>query len=280
MNTTSQMMALREAQKGIRDQMKRIVLQLKNLENKNIPDSQPWISFNRVQTIEELRSPFRSVKETLKNDLSLLQSRLRELEREAWSLNIKSAKNTRTAFEMNARRKLKEFEKTGSIPDGELAGIRAEAESVLRRFINILNSDPSEENIRQTLNNLVSPLMFGTEISTGIGKEAFDAISKASEKVVEKSENSFRKNPTTENLDKFLKSKANAQLLGGDSQELPSGFKPANTTHQVKQGDSLSSISSLYYGNTAFWDMILIANVSVIGNNPNNLRIGTELRIP
>lgn len=178
------------------------------------------------------------------------------------------------------KKKLQEFEKTGSVPEGDLAGLRAESESVLRRYMNILNSDPSEENIRQTLNNLVSPLMLGSDILSGTGKEAFDAISKASEKIVEKNENSFRKNPTTENLDKFLKSKANSQMLGGGTQELPAGFKPASTTHQVKQGDSLSSISRLYYGNAGFWDMILFANVSEIGNNPNNLRIGTELRIP
>lgn len=87
-------------------------------------------------------------------------------------------------------------------------------------------------------------------------------------------------NPTTENLDKFLKSKADAQILGGETQKIPAGFIPARTTHKVKLGDSLYSISRLYYGNTGFWDMIFFANVGEIGNDPDKLQIGLVLQIP
>lgn len=49
--------------------------------------------------------------------------------------------------------------------------------------------------------------------------------------------------------------------------------------HVVASGDTLSKISTLYYGTTARWGDILAANRDVLGEN-NNLVVGRTLRIP
>ena len=49
--------------------------------------------------------------------------------------------------------------------------------------------------------------------------------------------------------------------------------------HTVTQGETLSSISLLYYGDTKHWKSILNANSNLL-SNPNNLRTGMQLVIP
>ena len=49
--------------------------------------------------------------------------------------------------------------------------------------------------------------------------------------------------------------------------------------HTVTQGETLSSISLIYYGDTKHWKDILNANSNLL-SNPNNLRAGMQLVIP
>ena len=49
--------------------------------------------------------------------------------------------------------------------------------------------------------------------------------------------------------------------------------------HEVKAGDSLSSISKQYYGTTTRWKEIAEANKGVL-KDPNKLKVGMKLRIP
>ena len=48
---------------------------------------------------------------------------------------------------------------------------------------------------------------------------------------------------------------------------------------QIKSGDRLTSISLKYYGHKFFWVYIYKYNDAVIVD-PNNIPIGTEIRIP
>lgn len=50
--------------------------------------------------------------------------------------------------------------------------------------------------------------------------------------------------------------------------------------YQVKPGDSLWSIARQYYGNGELWREIHQANRSLIGNDPQKVRVGMKLRIP
>jgi len=51
-------------------------------------------------------------------------------------------------------------------------------------------------------------------------------------------------------------------------------------TYVVGEGDTLATIAEKLYGDPTLWRRIYEANVSVIGPNPDNLRLGTTLRIP
>lgn len=54
------------------------------------------------------------------------------------------------------------------------------------------------------------------------------------------------------------------------------------TTHTVVEGDTLSALALKYYGSAAKekWMAIFNANRGTIGNNPNVIKPGMELRIP
>ena len=54
---------------------------------------------------------------------------------------------------------------------------------------------------------------------------------------------------------------------------------PGARYHTVSGGDTLSKISSQYYGTPGRWAEILVANREVLGED-NNLVIGRQLRIP
>ncbi|MDP8924202.1 MAG: LysM peptidoglycan-binding domain-containing protein [Chloroflexota bacterium] len=51
-------------------------------------------------------------------------------------------------------------------------------------------------------------------------------------------------------------------------------------SYTVAEGDTLATIASRFYGDENEWRRIFEANHEVIGDNPDNLRIGTVLRIP
>jgi nucleoid-associated protein YgaU len=48
----------------------------------------------------------------------------------------------------------------------------------------------------------------------------------------------------------------------------------------VADGDTLATISARFYGDETQWRRIYDANRQAIGDNPDNLRVGTTLRIP
>ncbi len=51
-------------------------------------------------------------------------------------------------------------------------------------------------------------------------------------------------------------------------------------THTVKKGDTLWYIAKLYYGSGAQYTKIYNANKSIIGKNPNIIKVGMVLQIP
>ena len=48
----------------------------------------------------------------------------------------------------------------------------------------------------------------------------------------------------------------------------------------MAEGDTLAVIAQKVYGDSSLWRRIYDANRNTIGDNPDNVRIGTTLRIP
>ena len=59
----------------------------------------------------------------------------------------------------------------------------------------------------------------------------------------------------------------------------PSPSSP-ELTHTVEAGDTLATIAQKYYGDSGLWRRIYEANRAAIGDNPDQVKIGTQLRIP
>ncbi|MGE3913076.1 MAG: LysM peptidoglycan-binding domain-containing protein [Chloroflexota bacterium] len=51
-------------------------------------------------------------------------------------------------------------------------------------------------------------------------------------------------------------------------------------TYTVAEGDTLATIAERFYGDPTLWRRIYDANRSLIGDNPDSVKIGTTLRIP
>jgi nucleoid-associated protein YgaU len=54
----------------------------------------------------------------------------------------------------------------------------------------------------------------------------------------------------------------------------------AERTYTVEAGDTLASIAQKMYGDSTQWRKIYDANRSAIGDTPDAVKIGTQLRIP
>jgi nucleoid-associated protein YgaU len=51
-------------------------------------------------------------------------------------------------------------------------------------------------------------------------------------------------------------------------------------TYTVEAGDTLAKIAQKYYGDETLWRMLYDANRGLIGDNPDNIKVGTQIKIP
>ena len=51
-------------------------------------------------------------------------------------------------------------------------------------------------------------------------------------------------------------------------------------TYTIESGDTLATIAQKFYGDSSQWRKIYDANRAAIGDNPDAVKVGTQLRIP
>jgi nucleoid-associated protein YgaU len=264
--------------------MRAIREQLKKIEG--YPSTQPWVSFKRVSKISDLRSPHRTLKDALRHDLLILKSQLRNLNKQAKQLQQTAVRQraveARANFRSMAYRTLKEAEKQGYLDQGRQDALIKESERVLGMFVGILVTNPSGKNIGAVLKQLEDTLLLGGDSSGGACHRAFQALTIAGGKLDTKAETAFRKNPKVENFVKLLHARESDMLLGGNIKWKPDGWRPAKpgTVHVVAKGDTLSGISQRYYGSPGYWDVIYLENSQIIVDDPDDLKVGWNLKIP
>jgi hypothetical protein len=276
--------AVQDAQRRISEKMNAIQAQLKKLQN--VPGTQPWVSFGRIHKIKDLKSSFPDLRTALKHDLLILKNTLRALK--VSEKNISTAIVRKTAlqnsrdFKKRLEKALKEAEKSGQLDENELRNLLNESEHILEGFVNLLEANPSEENIGQVFSEMEVPLLLGSDSDSGRCGRALRAAGKAAKILYDRDEKRFRKKPDVNNFTKMLGSKASGYLVGNEFDEKPKNWKgaPPGTVHPVAPGDSLSAISQKYYGNPGFWDIIYFENLGIIGDNPDVLKVGLHLIIP
>ena len=284
-NYKSLIQEIRNAQKKIEKRIRDIQEQLKKLED--VPSSQPWITKKRTTVIAELRSPHVSLKQALNNDLMLLRQQLRQLNQQVKTLKnraaLQNAAQARKDLENKFEEMLKKAERgSGGLSDEEMDVISQQSADVLDKYVTILDTNPTPENVKGVLENIYIPLLSSGSGSAGEGavNRATGALGRASDKIRDKAEKNFRSSPTVDNFDSFLGSQELGQLVGGSELKKPVGWEGVNKVHPVKPGDTLSKISQQYYGKTSYWDIIYMDNYGAIGDDPNDLKVGQELFIP
>jgi nucleoid-associated protein YgaU len=62
----------------------------------------------------------------------------------------------------------------------------------------------------------------------------------------------------------------------------PTAAPPSGPGEQytVEAGDTLATIANKFYGDPALWRPIYEANRAAIGENPDAIQVGTQIRIP
>lgn len=73
---------------------------------------------------------------------------------------------------------------------------------------------------------------------------------------------------------------SNVQTSSGTTQGAGGGSVAPGTSYTVQKGDSLSAIAKQHLGSANKWREIYEANRDVIGDNPDKIFPGQELRIP
>jgi nucleoid-associated protein YgaU len=280
--TKRQLQAIRAAQLSVEQRIRAVRTQLKEMDQ--YPASQPWVSFERAQKVEDLRSKFPSLKEALKEDLRKLKTQLATLHSRTKNLEDSVARQRAGAvsrdFKKRLENTLKSAESHGELNERELETVRREADDVLIEFIQILGSNPSRTNVQAVLAEMSIPMLLGCSPDSGACAKAWESLANATKAIRLKSERDFRSNPTVSNFDRLIQAEALNQTVGGTSSTRPAGWREVHKVHLVRRGDSLSGLSQEYYGTPGYWDVIYMENYDVIGGDPNQLRVGVELVIP
>jgi nucleoid-associated protein YgaU len=93
-------------------------------------------------------------------------------------------------------------------------------------------------------------------------------------------------NPADQLTDMSMKAELGMQRQNIRPEQIP---KPASTTatpavikHVWNKEDTYADLAFKYYGsiNEPYWRLIYIHNKQIIGNHPNDIRVGLEIEIP
>ena len=141
---SAQVAQLEAAERRVKAQLETVLDKLKFLDVHHIPDSHPWLNFQRVTSIEELGEPHGTLRSALRQDISDLQAIYRQLEaelREARRQSALAAIKSREHhveqhyhdFEHEMRGLLMRWKTTGNQPEKEFAAARPGTRSLTVR---------------------------------------------------------------------------------------------------------------------------------------------------
>lgn len=158
--------------------------------------------------------------------------------------------------------------------------IKGSAERALGDRVNEVAGNPSTRNCRRTIDSLANFQLLGGDTNSEASRRAMGALQRATTQRTHTAERRFRNNPTSKNLERALDEMANNHLLGGEADLKRPGWRPAGgLEHTTGPGDTLSRLSKRYYGEWGFWDVIFMANLTVI-KHPDSVPRGLVLTIP
>jgi hypothetical protein len=219
----TQIHQIEEAEKRLQAQLKSIQQQLQSLDQHSVPDSHPWLTFKRVNSIQELKSLHPSLRSALRQDIVELREKLGQLQSELQAARRQSALARLQAsqsaavqhfhdVEVKLAELLKKWKSTGTQPEAELEQLLGVAEKVMDEQISTLKSNPSHENMRSVLKSMKTLSLFGKDPD-----KAWSALSSAAERRLSTSIDKLRISPTKANVAEVLNRGREACLMGSDA---------------------------------------------------------------
>ena len=218
---------LKAAQASIRAQIESIQHRLKELERFHDPDSLPYITFKTVTKIEDLRAPQVPLRKALRDDIKKLQEQAHalQLEMEAAKRHLsQSTKPHVTAAHHGIHAvpaqggavtkpsvPISPAKPTAVQPDPEMEKLVSVATKSMDQAINVLNADPSLDNIHDVLEAMAKVSQVG-----GDDKRGWDAVRTAGEKLQDQGIKEVNANPSFDNMHDLLESMKVLSLTGGD----------------------------------------------------------------
>ena len=200
---------------------------LKLIEEKGIPDSQPYISFKKAKSIGDLAGEPGGLRKALRNEIEAIKRSLNQLLHEARTVRRvgykEFVKREREAvvridrkFEAEVTRVLREAEKRGHLTDEELAGLQNGADQILDAYSNLLRLDNTESAMRDVLNQLADTMVLGGG-DPKVAQRAMLALTDAGKENLEKAKRTLSQAPSNKNARQLIRAAANLELLGDSS---------------------------------------------------------------
>jgi LysM repeat protein len=212
-------------------QIHQIEKQLKELTARKALDYPYYLTLQSVSTIDGLAAPQRPLGSALREDLAKLKKQMAELRATSKKIRLTNSwldtlalkrQGTRTSQDLRRQieANLKKSEARGAIDETSIGKLIDKVEENLRRFITVLEKDPTEENALNLLKELEIPLLFRGDYHRSSSEDAFKALSNAGAKWVAQGKEQFSKDPTAENLKSLLDQTGKAALLGTSDEAL------------------------------------------------------------
>ena len=273
--------SLRLEQQKIVQLIAKINEQLGRIEKEELSPNQPYVSLRRVKSVKELRGEHKNLQEALREDLKMLRRQLKQVRADQTAMRRSVVRQHIAASKARLKSFIETMVKDGVVDATELAKAQNMADQILNKSVGLMNSNPTTENIRGTLESLADTQMLGADPDKGASATALNALSDAAKKRRAKFERQFRRSPTSRNFAEMLDAEGLAQSLGAEGSSDQTGWKPVgNKNHTTGPRETLSGLSMQYYGSFEFWDKIYVENFGVIGQNPDKLPSGINLTIP
>lgn len=164
---------------GERQRLKSVLTKQENLlkliEEKGIPDSQPFIGLKKAKDIRDLAGQPGGLRKTIKDEIGQIKRSLDLLMQEARTVRRVGFKEfvrrERAAvvridrkFEAEMTRVLSDASRRGHLTDGELAELQQGADGILDAYTGLLRLDNTEEAMRDVLNQLADTMVLGEAI--------------------------------------------------------------------------------------------------------------------
>lgn len=197
---------------------------LKLIEEKGIPDSQPFISFKPAREIKDLAGQPGGLRASIKQEIDRIRHSIDQMTRDAKLVRREGYKEfvrrERAAvtridrqFEAEMSRVLKAAEARGHLTDEELGGLQDGADNILDAYTGLLALDSSEGAIKDVLNQIADVWALDGG-DPNVVQRAMTAMVNAGRKNLDSAKVNLERAPSNKNARQLIRAATNLEMMG------------------------------------------------------------------